>query len=31
MDLEYMEFLDYVNEKGLETAWNKYFKRNEIK
>jgi tRNA-guanine family transglycosylase len=28
--LQYMEFLDYVNENGLETAWNKYFKRNEL-
>jgi hypothetical protein len=27
--LQYMGFLDCVNEKGLETAWNKHFKKTE--
>jgi hypothetical protein len=27
--LQYMGFLDSVNENGLETAWNKHFKRHE--
>jgi tRNA-guanine family transglycosylase len=27
--LKYIEFLDCVHENGLETAWNKYFMRNE--
>lgn len=28
--LRHMEFLDCVNENGLETAWNKYFRKNEL-
>ena len=27
--LSYIEFLDYVHENDLQTAWNKYFKRKE--